>query len=202
MALASGAYALGSQAGDGSAVAAKDSVTQEVPPRFGGPMAFERGFGNLADELGVSEDELAEAMRAARGGDAPPKPADIQKQLAAALGVSQSDLRAAMKKLGADRGAPGKRDRAMPCGPGGPGPQGGAFFFFGPDSEGAAALANELGIDESKVEDAFDSLRDEREAELKQHHAAFVQKLADELGISVDKVNEALPEPMLERRHP
>src|SRR3954470_6343770 len=74
VALASGAYALGNQAGDGSAQAAKGNP-QSAPPYGGsGPG---RGFGHppgarpdlsaLATKLGVSETALQKALEDLRG---------------------------------------------------------------------------------------------------------------------------------------
>jgi biotin operon repressor len=182
VALASGAYALGTQSGGGSAEAAKDSANQPTVERhvFRGP-AF--GLGNLADTLGVDQDKLESALRELRQDADPPDPAAIRKEIAAALGVSEADLQAAMKKLRAG----GLRD----CAPGGP-PGRGAFLFFGPGPDGGAALAKALGIDESKVRQAFETLRQKHESEMQQRRDEFAQKLADKLGISVDKVKDAL----------
>jgi Clp amino terminal domain, pathogenicity island component len=206
--LASGAYALGSQAGGGSATAqSNDSGSQTRLQRDWGPPP---GLGNMADQLGVSEDQLQDALESLRSEQEPPNPDDLTKELAAALGVSQADLKAALKKVAPKRGGklcgPGERKlerRFAGRGPGGPPPRGG-MMFFGLAPGMADALAKQLGIDADKVEDALDTVREKLAAQAQERHAAFQQKLADKLGISVDKVKDSFDAgPMrFERRHP
>ncbi len=160
--LASGAYALGSQAGDGSATA-KDtngtSTNANAGPRDvffhvgpppgrgtgGGPGFAFFGLGRLADDLGVKRADLAKALRELRNEQ------------------SQVDPRDEFSKL----------------------------------------LADELGVDQSKVDDALDAVQEKLRKAMEARHDEFEQKLADKLGISVDKVREAFPEPrVFERRHP
>src|SRR5262249_41128256 len=116
-----------------------------------------------------------------------------------ALGVSQADLEAALKKIrpqvekGKANCGPGKRfHREGGPGPGGPGPMGGGphiMMRFAPAF--AADLAKQLGIDKSKVEDALKSVAKKHEDEATQRRDELAQKLADKLGISVDKVKDA-----------
>jgi transcriptional regulator with XRE-family HTH domain len=130
VALASGAYALGSQASDGSAEAAKGNERVGFGHGFGPDRAGMRpGFDGLADRLGVDE----------------------------------ADLRAALKEIVADR-----RDDA------------------------AQRLADALGIDAAKVEEAFEDGRPERPRIRRPQ--AFAAALAKELGISTAKVRAALQE--------
>lgn len=229
--LASGGYALGSQAGGGSANAKDDpgspaGLAISAPP---GPPDLD----GLADRLGVTEDQLSDALESLRSEQQPPDPEALVKELADTLGVSQADLKAAMKKLrprfdgprgGKLCGPPGDGDGQSthkefrfdrrggpkpPPAPGAPGPApdpdghgGPSFFFFGTDPGFAADLAKELGIDKSKVEDGLKAFADKQEAAAKERRDAFAQKLADKLGISVDKVKEAVPEPPFVKRHP
>ena len=96
VALASGAYALGSQS-DGSAVAAGE----DERPAFvhhGGP-----GFGldRLADRLGVDEAKLRDALEDVRG-DLPARRelrADFAKELADELGTTQAKVEAALERI-------------------------------------------------------------------------------------------------------
>jgi hypothetical protein len=230
--LASGGYALGSQAGGGSATA-KDEPAPPAGLTVSGPPG-PPGLDGLADRLGVTEDQLSDALQSLRSEQQPPDPDALIKELADALGVSQADLKAAMKKLRPrfdgprggklcgppgdgegqsthkefrfDGGPGGPKPAPAPGGPGprpGPGGPGGAsFFFFGTGSGFAPDLAKELGIDKSKAENALKTFADKQEAAAKERRDAFAQKLADKLGISVDKVKEAMPEPAFEKRHP
>src|SRR5215204_2823068 len=103
VALASGAYALGAQADDGSAAAAKTNGGAaggpEIGHRFGGGP---RGFGvaghpprfeGLADRLGVDEDDL----RAAIEDIAKTHRDDFAARLAAALGIDRAKVEAAFE---------------------------------------------------------------------------------------------------------
>jgi DNA-binding MarR family transcriptional regulator len=177
VALASGAYALGSQAGDGSATASDNQAGLDarfeggppgvpVPPgavqgdrvihfrggpggpgRPGGPGVGFFGLGNLADKLGVSKSKLSGALKELRKAD-PPNPKQARDDF-------------------------------------------------------SAALAKELGIDQSKLDDALEAVRKRMEQAMSDRRDAFAQKLADKLGISADKVKQALSAPgPFERRHP
>ena len=68
VALASAAFAIGSQAGDGSADAHGDRGGRAAlfgggPPGAGHLRGGPRGFESLADRLGVSESRLRDALR-------------------------------------------------------------------------------------------------------------------------------------------
>jgi len=108
IALASGAYALGSQAGDGSAVAADksgataaaDEVRAAGAPgivhfRRGGPPP---GLDGLADRLGVEESKLRDALEDVRGQMPDPREAFAQ-DLAKELGVEASKIQAALERV-------------------------------------------------------------------------------------------------------
>ena len=144
--LSSGAYALGSQAGDGGALA-RDSAasspsagaTQQVSDR-GRVRAFDRrgrvGFGldALASRLGVSPTALRDALDAIRTSKTPEqRRSELEQALATALGKPVDEVRAAVDSVLPDRGA--RKD------------------------DFAAALAKELGVDTAKVRAAFDNLR-------------------------------------------
>jgi UDP-N-acetylmuramyl pentapeptide synthase len=51
-----------------------------------------------------------------------------------------------------------------------------------------------MGVEESKLEAAFEKLRAEHEAEHERRRAAFAKALADKLGISAEKVEQELEE--------
>ena len=92
-------------------------------------------------------------------------------RLADRLGVKEADLAKAMRELRKENAPKLMRDDFV------------------------QSLADELGIDESKLEDALDKVRDKQRKAFEQAHDEFLQKLADKLGISKDKVEDALPDP-------
>jgi hypothetical protein len=99
VALASGAYALGSQT-DGSAEAAGDRGAGYFHHGPGGPG---RGFGleSLADRLGVSEEKLRAALKDTRGQlpDRREVHEDFAKELADELGTTQAKVEAALERI-------------------------------------------------------------------------------------------------------
>jgi hypothetical protein len=134
VALASGAYALGSQAGDGDAVAAKSPAQGYGGPPFGGRGRGWRGGGppmlqGLADRLGVDESDLQAALEDIRSS----RHDDFAQQLADALGIDVAKVTAAFDKL---RPRPGDRRQDL-----------------------AAALAKKLGVTTAKVRKAFEQQR-------------------------------------------
>jgi Clp amino terminal domain, pathogenicity island component len=137
LALASTAYGIGSQTGDGTSDAAGRRATKAVPadgPRD--PAA------SLAKRLGVSEADLRAAFDDIRKSDPPPSGdprARFEKSLADALGLDQSKVADALDQLRSQHEAKEKERQA-------------AF---------AKSLAGELGIDAGKVTAAFDKLRPE-----------------------------------------
>lgn len=132
VALASGAYALGSQT-DGSAVAAGDR-----PVHYSGPG---HGFGleRLADRLGVDQADLREALEDARGDlpDRSDRRADFAEQLADELGTTQAKVEAALERIRAkhEAAATERRDAL------------------------AEALAKRLNLDASEVKEALETPR-------------------------------------------
>jgi hypothetical protein len=100
VALASGAYALGSQAGGGSAVAADppDRPALEIGRHIRGGPPF--GLDRMADRLGVDESDLRDALRDLRSQPPdPPDPGDFAKDLADELGIAQDEVEAALERV-------------------------------------------------------------------------------------------------------
>jgi transcriptional regulator with XRE-family HTH domain len=190
--LASAAYGIGSAAGGGSATADPDNPTVKRDFHFGPPP----GFGDLADKLGVDEDELADAMRDFGEQEMGEHRDDFANALADALGVSADKVAAAFddivevhkvriderlaEELGVD---PSKvsdaLDKVRDQRPRSPG-------------EFTEALADELGIDAAKVEDALESVRPPRPPE--HHRGAPLRKLATALGVTRAELRKALSE--------
>ncbi len=137
--LASAAYGLGTQAGDGAASAdsAGQGTTRDHTMAAPGPMRREFGLGRLASRLGVDKAALRKALDEIRAerpeGAGPGGPA---KNLADALGVPVEKVRSALKTLRQDHRAQrgDRRDGFL------------------------AAVAKSLGVSEDKVSSALEKL--------------------------------------------
>jgi biotin operon repressor len=169
VALASGAYALGTQS-DGSANAA-DKANSPQPYGYGGVprpgglrlQGIRPGFDQLADKLGVSEDDLRAALEDIRA-DHDELRDEFASELADALGIDQSKVTAALDKV-----RPDPPDR--PARP-----------HLRAPTEIASALAKELGLSSDKVRSALEQQRGG-------FHAPG--DLAKALGVSEDKLRAA-----------
>ena len=183
--LASGAYALGSQTGDGQALAGQKANAQQGGYGFGyGPGPGKHGFrggprqdlADAAKQLGVSEDKLLAALKNLRD-DRKGKMDDLRdafaQALAKQLGIPESKVESALDKRAGDRqgGRKLKRD----------GRRGDMRDAF------AKQLAAKLGITEAKVRAALDA----------QHKAGppgppDLGALATKLGVTEAKLRDAL----------
>jgi biotin operon repressor len=136
LAIASVGYGLGTQADDGTAIAdsAQDGSSQErhVGPGFGLGRGAPPGFSALADKLGVSESQLARAMRDFRDSQEADRRDEFANKLAKALGISSDKVKSALDGLQQRR-----EDRF------------------------AGRLADALGVDADKVKAALDKLKDD-----------------------------------------
>lgn len=175
LAIASVGYGLGTQAGDGNAIA--DSATQDggSQERHAGPgFAFERGappgFSALAAKLGVDSTKLAQAMRDFHESQEASRRDEFTNKLAKALGISSDKVKSALDGLHQRR-----EDRF------------------------AGRLADALGVDADKVQAALEKLKGEGPVRF----GDFAQKLADELNLDVSDVRAALMEirPFQGERH-
>jgi transcriptional regulator with XRE-family HTH domain len=191
--LASAAYGIGSATGGGSATADPDSTpTVKREFRFGPPP----GFDDLADKLGVDQDELADAMRDFGEQEMSEHRDEFANALANALGISADKVAEAFDgivevhkvridqrladELGVDaaavRDALDKVKEERPSSP----------------AEFAESLAEELGVDAAKVEEALEALRPPRPPE--DHRGAPLRKLAAALDVTRAELREALGE--------
>jgi transcriptional regulator with XRE-family HTH domain len=164
LAIASVGYGLGTQAGDGNAIA--DSAQDGQQERHAGArLAFEPGappgFSDLADKLGVDADELRQALRDFHDQEDADRRDEFANKLADALGISADRVKSAFDGLHEKR-----EDRF------------------------AARLAAALGADADKVKAALENLKDDRPVQV----GDFAQTLADELGLDVSDVRAALIE--------
>jgi hypothetical protein len=154
--LSSGAYALGSQTGDGGALASSATGSAgasangtAVADRRGAPGArgLRRGggpaFDGLATKLGVTPAALQTALKAIRDEKTPAqRRTELIQALATALGKPVDQVTTAVNSV-----LPDKPDR----GAGKAGPGKGADF--------AAAIAKALGVDVGKVQAGLDKAR-------------------------------------------
>jgi hypothetical protein len=180
--LASGAYALGSQAGGGSALAgSNDAARQNTGYGFGagpGHRGFRGGpreaLADAAQQLGVSEDKLLAALRKLRDerkDEIAGLRDDFEKALAQELGIAEAKVESALDKRVEQRrdGRKLRRD----------GRRGDLRDAF------ATELAKELGISAAKVRAALDEVH-------KLRAPRDLGALAKELGVTEAKLRDAL----------
>jgi len=166
LAVASVGYGLGTQAGDGTAIADNTATEQDggAPGRHGGgPFGFDRGappgVRRLANGLGVGTSELVSALRDYHDRQDAVRRDELSAKLAKALGISSERVKTAFDGLHAKR-----EDRF------------------------AAELAAALSVDAPKVKAALSKVKDD------DFHSPgdFAQKLAGELGLDASDVQSAL----------
>jgi hypothetical protein len=140
VALASGAYALGSQT-DGSAAAAGDRPVhfRGGPPGYGAGGPLGPGLDRMADRLGVEASELREALEDVRGDFDRPHEirGDFAADLAKELGTTEAKVDAALERIRERHEAEMEKRRD-------------AF---------AEALAKRLNLDAAKVKEALEAPR-------------------------------------------
>lgn len=170
--LASGAYALGTQTGDGTALAGATPSSSTgrpagAPPRPGGP----RDLSGAAAKLGVTEAKLRAALQGLRP-DRGARKDELATALAKELGLDEAKVTAALEKLHGDHKVL-RRER-----------RGDRLQRFD------AALAAKLGLDATKVRAAFDALKPAPGAGRGGKPA--LGDLAAKLGVSEDKLRSAI----------
>jgi hypothetical protein len=171
--LASGAYALGSQAGDGSALAGSTTATPQAAPPGPGRHRGPRDLSAIAGRLGVTQARLRAALqdlRPDRKAATDDRRGELAKALATELGLPTDKVQAALEKFKGERRAGGRERR------------GDRLHRFD------AVLATKLGVDPAKVRAAFDSLRPGGRRAGPPDLAA----LAGKIGVSEDKLRSAL----------
>src|SRR6478672_2297671 len=200
--LTSGAYALGSQAGGGGALASSSgsanasgttAASASNVSTGGGPGArgghggrFRAGFDNLAQKLGVSTTALQNALKAIRDEKTPDqRKTEAIQAFAFALGKPVDQVTSALNSVLPDHG------------PGKPGDRHDDF---------AAALAKALGVDQAKVQAGLDKARQDlgkarpdRNGGRRFDRGAFattvVNDIASATGVDAAKVRSALQGP-------
>jgi ClpA/ClpB-like protein len=207
--LSTGAYALGTQAGDGGALASGSNastsasgsgngsgIALKVTAHQGGRPGFRGGPGpgpaDLATKLGVSETALRTALEAVRDSKTPDeRRAELTRALATALGKPADQVTSALNSV-----LPDKPDRDRVRG------------------DFAADLAKALGVDAAKVQAGLDKARqDFRDGNRDRNGRrggfdTVVNDIAAASGVDVAKVRSALqslrptPGPRRERHDP
>lgn len=166
VALASAAYGIGTQAGNGTAEAARDGRAQDEPRLM-------LRFDGLADELGVDADALEDAMRDFHEQEEGEVRDAFASALAEALGKPVDEVTAALDEVGPGEG------RRPGCAP----------------HVSLRRLAAELDVTRGELRQALGEARSGMDSSFEQRHEDLVTFLADRLGVSREKVEEALPEP-------
>ena len=198
--LTSGAYALGSQAGGGGALASSSgsvnasgttaagasNVSTSGGPGargFRGGRDFRAGFDQLAQKLGVSTTALQNALKAIRDEKTPEqRKTEAIQAFAAALGKPVDQVTSAVDSVLPDRG------------PGTAGDHRGDF---------AAVLAKALGVDQAKVQAGLDKARQDlgkarpdrnggRRFDRGAFESTVVNDIASATGVDAAKVRSAL----------
>jgi hypothetical protein len=191
VALASAAYGIGTQAGDGTASAARDGDSAardgDSAARDGGDRVVFFRFDGLADELGVDAGELRQALTDFHEQEAGERRDAFATALAEALDKPVEDVRAALEAVRPGDGArPGDR--------------------MGPGCAPHVSLRRLAAVLDVTRADLRSALREARAGEAsawEDHHEALVAFLADRFGLSEQEVEEALPEPpAFDRRGP
>ena len=167
VALASAAYGIGTQTGDGTASAREESSAGDERPR--GTFFF---GGDLADELGVDADELRDALDDFHQQNEGDRRDDFAAALAKALDKPVDDVEAALEDA-----QPGDRRRG-PCGPG----------------VSLRRLAAALDVTQAELREALREVRAGADEAFDARRDALVKFLADRFGLSEDKVRNALPD--------
>jgi hypothetical protein len=165
VALASAAYGIGTQTGDGTAEAARDRGVQPGP-------SFFMSFDGLADELGVDPDELEEALMDFHEQERGEIRDAFATALAEALDKPVDEVRAALEEV-----KPGESMRPG-CAP----------------HVSLRRLAAELDVTRGELRKALRETRAGVDAPFEDHRQDLVAFLADRFGLSEDRVEEALPE--------
>ena len=197
--LTSGAYALGSQAGDSGALASSSGGSNSSGSAAGGATAISAtgtaghrgfrggpggpGFDNLAQKLGVSTTALQNALKAIRDEKTPQqRRTEAIQAFATALGKPVDEVTSALNSVLPDRGA------------GKPADHRGDF---------AAALAKALGVDQAKVQAGLDKARQDlrnarpdrnngRRFDRSTFESTVVNDIASATGVDAAKVRSAL----------
>jgi len=166
VALASAAYGIGTQTGNGTAEAARDGRAQDEPRLM-------LRFDGLADELGVDADALEDAMRDFHEQEEGEVRDVFASALAEALGKPVDEVTAALDEV---RPGEGRRPGCAP-------------------HVSLRRLAAELDVTRGELRQALGEARSGMDSSFEQRHEDLVTFLADRLGVSREKVEEALPEP-------
>jgi transcriptional regulator with XRE-family HTH domain len=191
--LASAAYGLGSQSGDGSAAAGSADDREGR----GGAIALRHGAppfaGDLADALGVNASELRQALRAFHEREHTDRRAEFAAALAKALDVPEDRVTAGLDEFHANLDArmEGRREAFRE---GGPPPHRGPHRIALPLRQ----LASALDVSRAELREALREIRLARpdrsgmRDRFEEHNAELAAFLAERFDLDVDEVRDAL----------
>ena len=187
IALASGAYALGNEAGDGSAEAAKGDQVRHGQG-FGPPgrPGFRPGFDDLADRLGVEEADLREALEDIADG----RKAQFAQRLADALNVDRAKVEQAFENLRPERPARPhvRRPAALAASLAKElGLSTAKVRAALEQRHGPGELADALGVSEERLREAFHAVM----GKPRRLHRPALSNLAEELGVTQAQLDAA-----------
>jgi hypothetical protein len=190
LAIASAGYGLGTQAGDGTAIADNAQDRSGATAR-----SFERGAppgsGELANRLGVDADRLAQALRDFHESHESDHRAEFASGLAKALGIDSSRVDDALKALVPER-------TILPGGPIGTPRQDRRHDearerHHGPPFVAIRQLAKRLGVTRAELRKALQQVRpDGPRPGFKRDEGELAQFLADRFKLDVTTVSDAL----------
>jgi len=185
LAIASAGYGLGTQADGGTAVA-ENGQNAERGARVMTERGGSCGFSDLADELGVDQSKLEQALRDFRGDHEDGVRADFAQDLADALGISAAKVTAALDELHQRREDRFERRQAPD-----EMPPGRMSFHFGVPLR---QLASELGVSRSELRKALRDVGRQAADRFEQRNRELAEFLADRFDLDADKVSDALGE--------
>jgi Clp amino terminal domain, pathogenicity island component len=178
VALASAAYGIGTQSGDGTAAAARDGTAQDRVPRLGEvAVDLDARFGDLAEELGVDADELRDALMDFHDQEHGERRDAFAAALAEALGKPVDEVRTALDEVRPEEGMRRGDGMGPGCAP----------------HVSLRRLASELDVTRAELRQALRETRPQVDS-WEDHRDDLAGFLADRFGISKEEVEEALPE--------
>jgi hypothetical protein len=178
VALASAAYGIGTQTGDGNAAARDGDERESRSGPVREPGLFLR-FDGLADELGVDAEELRDTLADFHEREFGERRDAFATALAEALGKPVDEVEAALEEV---RPGEGMRPGCAP-------------------HVSLRRLAAELDVSRSELRKALREARADEAASMDAFHDDLIKFLADRFGLSEDEVEQALPEPPRFDRH-
>ena len=192
LAVASIGYGVGTQVGDGTAIAGSEQGSDSETRRPNPP-----GFQSLADKLGVNASELAKAFRDFHASQEGDHRDEFAADLAKALGISTDKVTTAFEQLHKQKEGRFAARLAEALDVDADKVQAALDKLKGDTprhpEDIAQALADELGVDVTNVRRALFEARPDR-SRMHREHAMPLRQLAAALGVSRAELRTALRE--------